>query len=114
MKVELTRFKVKEGKSKQVDEWMRFLNEHMEDVLLTLENEKMYVETIFREVVDNQEYLYWYSVEGEGGQAIEESNHWVDQKHLAFWEACIDETYRPVDLQTETVMIPGKIKDAMS
>ena len=45
--VELTRFKVKRGKSKQVDEWMNFLNEHMDEVLLTLVDEKMYVETIF-------------------------------------------------------------------
>lgn len=40
LKAELSRFKVKEGKSGKVDEWMAFLNEHMEDTLLTLENEK--------------------------------------------------------------------------
>ncbi len=46
LKVELYRFKVKEGKSKIVVEWLQFLNDHMEDTLLTLENEKMYVESI--------------------------------------------------------------------
>lgn len=55
LNVELSRFRVKEGKSVQVDEWMTFLNEHMEDTLLTLEGEKMYVETIFREVLDGRE-----------------------------------------------------------
>lgn len=40
LKAELSRFKVKEGKSGKVDEWMAFLNDHMEDTLLTLENEK--------------------------------------------------------------------------
>lgn len=49
MNVELTRFRVKKDKSEQVDEWLKFLNENMLDVLLTLEGEKMYVETIFRE-----------------------------------------------------------------
>lgn len=29
MNVELTRFRVKKGKSEQVNEWLRFLNEHM-------------------------------------------------------------------------------------
>lgn len=59
MKVELTRFKVKKGKSHRVDEWMKLLNDHMKDVLLTLNDEKMYVETIFREIRDGDEYLYW-------------------------------------------------------
>ena len=58
MLVECTRFKVKEGKSQVVDEWLKFLNDHMTDVLLTLEGERMYVETIFREVLHGEEYLY--------------------------------------------------------
>ena len=29
LKAELSRFKVKEGKSGKVDEWMAFLNEHI-------------------------------------------------------------------------------------
>ncbi|CAG9620168.1 hypothetical protein BACCIP111883_00936 [Sutcliffiella rhizosphaerae] len=51
MNVELTRFRVKKGKSERVDEdeWLKFLNENMKDVLVTLEGERMFVETIFRE-----------------------------------------------------------------
>ncbi|MTD31162.1 DUF6176 family protein [Planomicrobium sp. YIM 101495] len=113
MNVELTRFQVKEGKSSVVDEWMHFLNEHMEDVLVTLEGEKMYVETIFREQLDGKEYLYWYSVQGEGGVEVEESGHWIDRKHMEYWEQCIEKSFRPVDLQTEVVMIPHKVKDRM-
>ena len=113
LQVELTRFKVKEGKSAIVDEWLAFLNEHMEDVLVTLEDEKMYVETIFRETVEGCEYLYWYSVQGENGQDVEESTHYIDQKHMAYWNECIDETYKPVDLSTEVVMIPERVKRAM-
>ena len=59
--IELTRFRVIKGKSEKVDEWMKFLNDNMKDVLLTLEGEKMYIETIFREILDGEEYLYWYS-----------------------------------------------------
>ena len=57
MQVELTRFKVKPGMSSVVDEWLKFLNDNMEGVLLTLEREKMYVETIFREKQGEDEYL---------------------------------------------------------
>ncbi|MFS0762323.1 MULTISPECIES: DUF6176 family protein [Peribacillus] len=113
MNVELTRFRVKEGKSERVDEWLKFLNENMNDVLITLEAEKMYVETIFREYLNGDEFLYWYSVQGQGGQEVQESDHWIDKKHLEYWKECIDETFRPVDLKTEVVMIPENIRQNM-
>lgn len=113
MNIECTRFRVKAGKTAIVTEWLAFLNEHMEDVLVTLEGEKIYVETIFREFVNGGEYLYWYSIQGTGGTEVEESNHWIDKKHLEYWDECIDETYRPVDLHTEVVMIPEKVRKSM-
>lgn len=113
MNVELTRYRVKEGKSELVDEWLRFLNDNMKDVLITLEGEKMYVETIFRETLDGNEYLYWFSVQGEDGQEVEESEHWIDKIHLKYWDECIDSKIRPVDLTTEVVMIPENIREAM-
>ncbi len=58
MQVECTRYRVKQGKSVQVDKWLTFLNDNMQDVLVTVEGEKMYVETIFREVINEDEYLY--------------------------------------------------------
>lgn len=85
----------------------------MKDVLVTLEGEKMYVETIFREHINGEEYLYWYSVQGLGGQEVQDSNHWIDKKHIEYWEECIDETFKPVDLKTEVVMIPEKIRKSM-
>lgn len=108
--VELTRFRVKEGKSKTVDEWLAFLNEHMEDTLLTLEGEKMYVETIFREILDGREYLYWYSVQGEGGIEVEESESYIDKQHMAYWIECIDPEFGSVDLKTEVVMISKPVQ----
>ena len=113
MNVELTRYRVKQGKSAKVDEWLRFLNEHIEDVLVTLEGEKMYVETIFREVLNGAEYLYWYSGQGEGGIEVDESTHWIDVKHLQYWDECIDASYGSIDLKTEVVMIPQKVKASM-
>lgn len=113
MNVELTRFKVKKGKSHRVDEWMQLLNDNMKDVLLTLNDEKMYVETIFREIRDGEEYLYWYSVQGEGGTLVENSHHGIDKKHLEFWYECIDEDDPAVDMKTEVVMIQDVVKEAM-
>lgn len=111
--VELSRFRVKEGKSSVVDQWMNFLNEHMEDTLLTLQGEKMYVETIFREVLDGQEYLYWYSIQAEGGIEVENSESYIDKKHLEYWEECIDPSFGMVDLNPQVVMIPKPIYETM-
>lgn len=113
LNVELSRFRVKEGKTAQVDEWMAFLNEHMEDTLLTLEGEKMYVETIFREVLDGREYLYWYSVQAEGGIEVEDSESYIDKKHLEYWEKCIDPSYGMVDLDPQVIMIPKPVYETM-
>ena len=114
LNIELTRFKVKKGKSKVVDEWLLFLNENMEETLLTLAAEKMYVETIFREVLNGDEYLYWYSVQGVGGQEVEDSESFIDKKHLEYWEECIDKKFKAVDLKTEVVMIPNQIRKHMN
>lgn len=113
MNVELTRFKVKPGKSHRVDEWMQLLNDNMKEVLLTLNDEKMYVETIFREIRDGEEYLYWYSVQGKGGTHVENSHREIDKKHLAFWYECIDEEEPSIDMKTEVVMIQDVVKEAM-
>ena len=95
--IELTRFRVIKGKSEKVDEWMKFLNDNMKDVLLTLEGEKMYVETIFREILDGEE----------------NSESWIDKCHLEYWEECIDKDFRPKDLDVQVVMIPEKIQEKM-
>lgn len=113
LNVELSRFRVKEGKTVQVDEWMAFLNEHMEDTLLTLEGEKMYVETIFREVLDGREYLYWYSVQAEGRIEVEDSESYIDKKHLEYWEECIDPSYGMVGLNPQVIMIHKTIYETM-
>ena len=111
--IELTRFRVIKRKSEKVDEWMKFLNDNMKDVLLTLEGEKMYIETIFREILDGEEYLYWYSIQGEGGIEVENSESWIDTRHLEYWEECIDKDFKPKDLNVQVVMIPEKIQEKM-
>jgi len=113
MEIEITRFRVKPDKSEVVNEWLKFLKDNMEDVLVTLEGEKMYVESIHREKWNGAEYLYWYSVQGHGGVEVEESEHWIDKKHLEYWEECIDKTFNPMDLSTEVVMIPRKVRESM-
>ena len=92
MQVELTRFRVRKGQEERAVEWMHFLRQNMDAVEQTLAPEKMYVETIFSEVRDGHMYLYWYSVQEQGAQPVEESEHRVDKEHLRFWREVIDPT----------------------
>lgn len=114
MRVELTRFRVLPGARDAVEEWMAFLHDNHDTVLETLEPERMYVETIFHEEIDGIDYLYWYSVQGEGEvQRVEDSAHWIDEKHVEFWRRCIDPAYPPVDLTPRITMIPRRVEAAM-
>lgn len=92
---------------------MMFLNENMDDVLLTLENKKMYIETILRELVNDKEFLCQYSIQDEGGLEVKESEHWIDKKHLEYWDECIDPSYKPIDVKPEVVMIPNNTRKKM-
>lgn len=108
MNIELSRFRIRKGNPEVVDKWMNFLNENMEEVLLTLDGEKMYIETIFREKCDDEEYLYWYSIQGENGIRMEEFDSWIDKKHLEYWDECIDKNYH-VEMSMQVSMIPHHI-----
>ncbi|MGP9034317.1 MULTISPECIES: DUF6176 family protein [Glutamicibacter] len=113
MNIELMRFRVKPGKIERVDQWLQFLNSNMPAVLETLEGERMYVETIFSETLDGAEYLYWYSIQGHGGTEVRDSAHWLDERHLEYWDECIDPDFAPQTLVTRVSMIPQRIREQM-
>ncbi|MBM6615538.1 hypothetical protein JTF06_11650 [Desemzia sp. RIT804] len=112
--VELERFRVKSGKEETAREWMNFLNQHLAEVVKTLPNEKMYVESIFEEVIEGSMYLYWVSYQGMTASEVIFSDAYVDKKHLDYWGECIDATYGEHLLKTNVVMIQDKIKKEMN
>ncbi|MGL4336335.1 MAG: DUF6176 family protein [Turicibacter sp.] len=85
---------------------------YIEAVIKTLEGEKMYVETIFSEEDDDYMYLYWYSIQGEGGIEVIESDHEVDKKHIESWKLCVDTEYKPVHMKQQVSMIPSRVLKA--
>lgn len=113
MRIELTRFRVRPGKEDRAREWIDFLRANPEAFRETLEPERMYVETIFSEVVDGVTYLSWYSVQGEDAANVNDSSHRLDEKHVEFWRECIDPDYAPQDLTPEVHMVPERVEAAM-
>lgn len=110
-KVELTRFRIKKGKEEKAQEWMDFLNDHHTDTVATMAGEKMYVESVFKDKnPDGYTYFYWYSVQGEGGNAVEESESYIDKKHIEYWDECIDPEYKPVDMKLEENLIAPAVE----
>src|SRR5699024_10722901 len=89
---------------------MEFLNDNMQDALLSLDGEKMFVETIMRDTVGDREYLYWYSIQADDGDTNSEVAECIDRRHLSYWNRCIDKAYRPRNLQNEVVMIQTVLK----
>ncbi|WP_338206977.1 DUF6176 family protein [Lactobacillus juensis] len=109
-KIELTRFRIKKGKELRAQEWMDFLNKHHQDTVATMAGERMYIETVFKEESsDGYTYFYWYSIQGEGGSAVEDSESYIDQKHLGYWEECIDTAYKPVNMKVMEKLVAPKI-----
>jgi len=92
---------------------MQLLNSNAAAVRETLEPEQMYVETIFSETINGNDYVFWYSVQGEDGSGVVQSDHWLDEKHLQFWRACIDDTFLAEDLTPRVTMIPERVEASM-
>lgn len=113
MLVELSRFRVKPGKSTRVDEWLAMLNERIAEVKQTLVREEMKVEVIFREMIGEDEFLYWFSIQGEAGEHVRTSPFEVDRLHIAFHEECIDHDYGMRDAQPQVIMLPDEIAGAI-
>ena len=110
MNIELSRFRVRPGCQPLVEEWLDFLRDNLGAVLETLDGERMLVESIFSEHLDGVDYLYWYTIQGEGGTMVTASEHWIDVKHLEYWRLCIDDSYPGVDLPSRVTMIPERIR----
>ena len=113
MKVELSRFHVRQDKSARVDEWLKMLNDRMSEAIPTLDREAMKLEVIFREIIGGEEYLYWFSVQGEQGEHVRTSPHDVDKKHIEFHEECIDHGDGTRDAQPQVIMVPQVVATAM-
>ena len=113
MLVELSRFRIKPGKEARVDEWLRMLNERIDEAKETLRREKMKVEVIFREKIGGDEYLSWFSVQDETGAPVSSSPHEIDKEHLRFHDECLDHDYGRRDGQAQVVMVPDEVAAAM-
>ncbi len=113
LKAKLQRFEVIEGKEQRFTEWMNFLRAERAAAVETLEDEKMYFESVFSDKTDGKTYAFWLTFKGEGGKPVESSKHELDKKHLEFWNECIKKGSRKV-YETEFYLTPGFFDQAIA
>ncbi|MGH3418930.1 MAG: DUF6176 family protein [Streptosporangiaceae bacterium] len=78
--VELSRTKVLPGASAEADRWMAMLNDRLDECVATLDRERMAIEIVFRLKENGEDYLFWVSVYGPGGEDLDPDNA-LDQAH---------------------------------
>ena len=113
MKVELSRFRIKPDKIARCDEWLKLLQERHAECVATLDREKMYVEVIFRERYQGEDYLNWFTIQDETGEALETSPFEIDHIHRAFGGECIDTSFGAVEPAPQMILIAPFISAAM-
>ncbi|MEM6590786.1 MAG: DUF6176 family protein [Cyanobacteria bacterium P01_C01_bin.73] len=93
MDVQIYRLKVIKGKENVADEWLAFLEANKESAEKILENEKVYFEAYFKEIIDEQMYIYLLMMcedhEFANSTALNSSNE-LDKRHFQYMENCID------------------------
>lgn len=112
LKVELTHFRMKPGTEAQFKEWMAFQREHHEQMVATLDREKMVFESIFLDERGDGRSFYWLSVEGPGGESVASSPHAVDHKHVQFAKAVIEKESK-YNLATQFILMPDWLEGAI-
>jgi hypothetical protein len=113
MRVELSRFKVKQDKSARVTEWMAMINARMDEIQKIIPTEQMKLEVIFREMIGGEEFLYWFSVQGEEGVDADTSAFSLVHDFSRFHGECIDHGYGMRDAQPQVVIVPPETAKAM-
>jgi len=110
MNTEFSIFRVITGKEERATEWMETLVQRRSDCIETLERESMLHESVFKTYYGGRMYLAWFSLQGEGAQSVETSDHDVDKVHLAFWKECIDTDWPEMELDHVVSFYPAIIE----
>ena len=61
----------------------------------------------------NEDFAFVCKALRENGIRVEESDSWIDKKHLEYWDECIDKNYH-VEMSMQVSMIPHHIANLMT
>ncbi len=93
MDVQIYKLKVIQGKESIAEEWLTFLADNKREAEKILGSEKVYFEAYFKEIVNDQMYIYLLMMceDHEFANKIAlNSTHELDKKHFKYMGDCID------------------------
>jgi len=88
--VQCVRMRLKPGSLERVREWQQELNHRRSEVMETLRDEQVFIESVFLEHADGQDYLIYYmrGLDLEKSRAVARASvHTIDAYHQAFMKA---------------------------
>lgn len=110
LRVELSRGKVLPGQSAEADRWLQMLNDRVEECVATLDRERMAVEIVFRLQENGEDYLYWVSIFGSGGNGLDPSVP-IDRDHDAFARRTKEPGW--VEAEPQLLLLPAPVREAV-
>lgn len=109
----LYRFQINSRNKKVFDDWVKWHQMEKEAIATTMEREKMYVESVFRDTLNNPDVIYWLAFEGTGGESYSTSNLAADQKHAAYMKQILIKGSK-VKLKTDFLMLPPFLEKSIA
>ena len=111
LRVELSRARVKPGRSDGADRWMQMLNDRADECVATLDRERMAIEIVFRLREGDDEFLYWVSVYGPDGGGLDPSSHAIDRDHIEIGTEVKEPGW--VEAQPQLLLMPDPVRRAV-
>ena len=88
--VQCIRMRLKPDSLSRVRAWQAELNLRSNEVLETLRDEGVFIESVFLDEIDDEHYLIYYMRGvnlGQSREVAQKSSHTIDEYHHAFMEA---------------------------
>ncbi len=112
LKVSLYRFKLNTANLPVYHEWVQWHHDAYLPMVATLDRERMYFESVFRDSIAEPDVIYWLAINGEGGATSATSPLDIDKKHVEYMKKILVRGSRTT-LQTEFTLLPDFIEKAI-
>jgi hypothetical protein len=109
----LYRFELLPEKRPVYQQWIDWHHQEYSAMIKTLPREKMYLESVFRDTINEPNTIYWLTFNGRGGEPSSTSNLEIDKKHNTYRKEILKKGSRSV-LKTEFLLTPSFIERAIA
>ncbi|MGF7079647.1 DUF6176 family protein [Mucilaginibacter sp. UYCu711] len=113
VKATLYRFSLNPETMPVYQEWVNWHHSAYQPMIKTLERERMYYESVFRDTVREPHVIYWLTVSAEGGKTSVTSAMSIDKKHNEYMKQILVKGSRSV-LKTEFTLMPDFIEHSIA